>query len=151
MTALRALRWPDLTSVARIERVAFPLDPWTEATFWAELALRPRRHYLVAADDRTVLGYAGLDLADDVADVMTVAVAPQARGSGLGTRLLRALLTHAADRGAARVMLEVRADNGPALGLYRRQGFAPVRRRRRYYRDGTDALVLVAGTGQVTR
>jgi ribosomal-protein-alanine N-acetyltransferase len=40
------------------------------------------------------------------------------------------------------VLLEVRADNGPALAFYARTGFAEIHRRRRYYRDGTDAIVL---------
>ena len=58
-------------------------DAWTEQTWWAELAGRPRRAYLVAATaaGRRASGYAGLDHGGDVADVMTVAVAPRASGS----------------------------------------------------------------------
>jgi [ribosomal protein S18]-alanine N-acetyltransferase len=45
-------------------------------------------------------------------------------------------------RGAGAMFLEVAAANGPALALYAREGFTEVGRRRRYYSDGTDALVL---------
>lgn len=38
--------------------------------------------------------------------------------------------------------LEVRRDNEPAIELYKRMGFERVGRRRGYYRDGTDALIL---------
>ncbi len=51
-------------------------------------------------------------------------------------------MRRSATSGRDRVLLEVRADNGPALAFYARAGFAEIDRRRRYYRDGTDAIVL---------
>lgn len=146
---LRELRWQDLAAVHRIETDAFEHDPWSEASFWAELAARPRRDYVVLQErpadggDPAVIGYAGLDLAGEVADVMTIAVDPARRGRGHGQVLLRHLLERAADAGASRVLLEVRADNEPALALYARHGFAEVHRRRGYYSPGAvDALVM---------
>ncbi|HNV13016.1 MAG TPA: GNAT family N-acetyltransferase, partial [Dermatophilaceae bacterium] len=65
------------------------------------------------------------------------------RGTGLGDRLLGDLLGRASAAGAQSVLLEVRADNAPALGLYGRHGFEQVSVRRRYYQPGdVDALVL---------
>ena len=90
-----------------------------------------------------MLGYGGLDLQGEIADVMTIAVAPQARRRGHGARILAALLDLARADGAAHVMLEVRADNPGALALYERFGFARLSVRRRYYGD-VDALVLRA-------
>ena len=90
-----------------------------------------------------MIGYAGLDHGGDVADIMTVAVTPAARGHGLGRRLLDELEARAAARRAASVMLEVRADNAAAIGLYERAGYAVVSTRRRYYQPGdVDALVM---------
>ncbi|NVN31455.1 ribosomal-protein-alanine acetyltransferase, partial [Endobacter medicaginis] len=43
----------------------------------------------------------------------------------------------------ARLFIEVAAGNGPAIALYRGCGFVEVGRRRRYYPDGDDALVMV--------
>jgi ribosomal protein S18 acetylase RimI-like enzyme len=40
------------------------------------------------------------------------------------------------------MLLEVSAGNEPAIALYEQAGFAEIDRRRRYYRDGSDALVL---------
>jgi ribosomal protein S18 acetylase RimI-like enzyme len=42
----------------------------------------------------------------------------------LGTSLLKAFVSLARQRGIARAFLQVEADNAPALGLYRRFGFA---------------------------
>lgn len=140
---LRDLRWPDLPTCARAEEVLFPHDAWTEPVFWAELAARPRRTYVVAERAGEVLGYAGLDLGGEVADIMTVAVLPQVQGAGLGAVLLAELERRAAASGAAYLMLEVREDNEPAKNLYERAGFSTVRVRRKYYQPGdVDALVL---------
>lgn len=142
---LREAGWRDIPLLASVERQAFPDDPWDEPTFWAELAQRPRRHYVVAdAGSGTAepQGYAGLDLGGDVADVMTVAVHPDARGTGLGAQLLDHLHQRARAAGAHGMMLEVRADNTPARALYDTRGYRVVHTRPRYYRGGVDALVM---------
>ena len=106
---------------------------------------------MAAGADGAVLGYAGVDLAGDVADVMTIAVVPEARGTGLGDRLVRHLLARALETGADAVLLEVRADNDAARRLYARHGFEEIAVRRRYYQPGdVDALVLRARPGRVT-
>ena len=90
-----------------------------------------------------VLGYGGLDHGGEVSDVMTVVVAPAGRGTGTGRRLLGELEARAAARGAEHVMLEVRADNAAALGLYESGGYRVLSRRRGYYQPGgVDALVM---------
>jgi ribosomal-protein-alanine N-acetyltransferase len=141
---LRELRWTDIPALAAAERELFADDAWSESTWWAELAGRPRRDYVVAAAaDGAVAGYAGVDCSGDMADVMTIAVGTAYRGMGLGDRLLDELVARATARGAQALLLEVRADNGPALALYARHGFEQVSIRRRYYQPGdVDALVL---------
>jgi [ribosomal protein S18]-alanine N-acetyltransferase len=76
------------------------------------------------------------------AEILTFGVVPAARRRGHGAALLREALAAARARGAAAMFLEVAAGNTPALALYAREGFAEVGRRRRYYADGADALVL---------
>lgn len=141
---LRELEWTDLAGLAGLEQVLFADDAWSEATWWAELAGRPRRDYVVAqGPDGTIAGYAGLDVTGDVADVMTIATVPAHRGRGLGRVLLGELLRRARGHGAEAVMLEVRADNAAARHLYESAGFEVVSVRRRYYQPGdVDALVL---------
>ena len=88
---------------------------------------------------------AGLVLAREAggeAEILTLAVAPAARRRGLGAALLAAALQGAVLRAAAAMFLEVSAGNAAALALYRSAGFAEVGRRRRYYADGSDALVM---------
>ncbi|NLJ53819.1 MAG: ribosomal protein S18-alanine N-acetyltransferase [Intrasporangiaceae bacterium] len=145
---VRALAWTDIPRLARLETELFAQDAWSEQTWWAELAGRPRRDYVVVtpgpgADQDDVLGYAGLDLGGEVADIMTIAVAPAAQGTGLGSELLDLLSQRAREAGAAYLMLEVRDDNEPAKKLYARAGFETLTVRRRYYQPGDiDALVM---------
>jgi len=140
---LRELRWTDIGELAALERRLFPHDAWTEPTWWAELAGRPRRDYVVEEDAEGILGYAGLDVGSEVADVMTIAVAPRAQGRGLGRSLLEELVDRARARGAEYLMLEVRDDNLAARRLYEQAGFERLTTRRRYYQPGdVDAHIL---------
>jgi ribosomal-protein-alanine N-acetyltransferase len=129
--------------MVEIDDALFGTDAWSLASFWAELAGIPdRRWYRVALDGDEVVGYAGLATVGESADVQTVAVRADAQGRGIGALLLDALLAEAARRGCTEILLEVRADNAPAIALYRARGFDTIATRRRYYADGADALIL---------
>ncbi len=158
MNTVRRMRWWDLPAVCELERSLFP-QPWTAETFLSELAHVPdTRHYLVAVPGECgldpigtdaghihgeqVSGYAGLRAVGAEADVQTIAVAPGARGTGLGGRLLDALLAEALRRGCREVFLEVRPDNTAATALYASRGFERIALRRGYYAPGEDAVIM---------
>jgi ribosomal protein S18 acetylase RimI-like enzyme len=62
----------------------------------------------------------------DALYVVSVAVAPEGRGKGTGTRLLEHVIAEARASGSPAVFLDVRADNEAAVELYRRLGFVVV-------------------------
>jgi [ribosomal protein S18]-alanine N-acetyltransferase len=139
VVTLARMRWWHVEQVVPLEAQLFT-PGWSARLFWSELGQLDTRHYLVALDGERVVGWAGLAEVADEAWVQTIAVAPEARGTGLSDRLLLALLERAGERP---VWLEVRADNEPAQRLYDRHGFARQGLRRGYYGPGQDALVLV--------
>ena len=140
---LTRMRWWHVPAVMVLEGELFGAEAWSAAAYWSELAETATRRYVVAVDGGEVVGYAGLAVFGDEAHVLTLGVAGAAQGRGLGGTLLRDLLAAAGDR---RVLLDVRADNEVAQRLYRRHGFVPVGRRRRYYRpSGVDAVVMARG------
>ena len=143
MTArLRPMRLADLPAVLELEEQLFAPDTWTAAMYRDELARTDTRYYLVAEDGDRVVGYAGLIAYADEAHVSTIGVAADRQGEGTGAQLLDALLAEA-DRRSPVVLLEVRADNELAQGLYRRRGFTEIGRRRGYYQpSGADAVVM---------
>jgi ribosomal-protein-alanine N-acetyltransferase len=79
----------------------------------------------------------------DIGHIKDLAVRPEARGRGIGRRLLHEALFGIALAGATVAKLEVREDNDAARSLYREEGFEPTRHISRYYDDGEDALLLV--------
>jgi len=141
ITSLGPMGPGDVAAVAAIETAVFP-DPWSEQAFREELAA-PGRRYLVAEEGGEVVGYGGLLVVEEDAHIVTLAVAPEARGRGLGTRLMLALVEEALAAGSSHLTLEVRVSNEAAQALYRRFGFQTVGRRVRYYRD-EDALIMWA-------
>lgn len=130
-------------ALAELHAAAFAHDPWSAQDFAAFLQ-DPTTLLVTSAQ-----GFALLRVVLDEAEVLTLAVAPAARGQGHGTALLSAALAQAAKRGATRLFLEVAADNAAARALYMRAGFVQTGQRRGYYaragRLPVDALLLERG------
>jgi ribosomal-protein-alanine N-acetyltransferase len=144
------LRVAHLTEIMPIERASYP-GPWSVAMFVLELtrpegiALGARAATPRGADRGPLLGYVICSPQSDEWHVMNVTVEPQARGQGIARRLLRELheLLATATADEARLTLEVRPTNEPALRLYASEGYLVAGRRTAYYPDnGEDALVM---------
>jgi [ribosomal protein S18]-alanine N-acetyltransferase len=74
------------------------------------------------------------------AELITIAVAPEARRKGAGKALLAEFEAQARAREADTGFLEVAADNAVALALYRRAGWQENGRRKGYYARPTGAV-----------
>jgi ribosomal-protein-alanine N-acetyltransferase len=127
----------DVDAVSELEAAIFGPDGWTPAMVAEELT-GERRHAFVT-DDLT--GYAVTMKTDDVVDLLRIAVAPAVRRRGVARALLDAAMAAAE---GSRMLLEVSAANHSAIAFYASAGFAQIDRRRRYYKDGTDAIVMEA-------
>ena len=124
----------DTAPLAALHAACFP-DAWDAAWLRTTLAMPGA----FAFHDRD--GFVVARVASDEAEILTLAVAPAARGKGLGRALLRAAIAEAQSRGAKAIFLEVGRDNPAALALYAGLRFANVGSRKGYY-GGRDALVL---------
>ncbi|QPH52633.1 GNAT family N-acetyltransferase [Pontivivens ytuae] len=114
--------------------------PWTAREF-ADFDAAPEALILTAPGALAVAQQAG-----DEAELLTIAVAPEARGQGRATGLLADMMAELARRGARFLFLEVAADNAAARALYASASFTLSGQRKGYYRRGdgrrVDALVL---------
>jgi [ribosomal protein S18]-alanine N-acetyltransferase len=97
---------------------------------------------ILVADEGCLAGYVVLlvpPVAEDVVELLRIAVTPAERRTGIG----RQLMTAALDRCAGRtVLLEVAEGNESARLLYEGCGFAEISRRRGYYAGGEDAVIM---------
>lgn len=146
---IRPMLSSDLDSVISIEELSF-LHPWTRDQFMVELGREPISQCHVAVwegsenvlEKGTIAGFIMAWLVVDELHINNLAVAPEARRNGIAAALLENSFREAIDLGAGWCQLEVRASNTPARGLYRRYGFKPLGKRKRYYLNGEDAVVM---------
>jgi ribosomal-protein-alanine N-acetyltransferase len=137
---LRTATAADLAHLEAIEAACFgpPHDP---DGMRDELARSWSTVHVAEREGAVVAYLTAWQVADEV-EVIQVATHPDVRRGGLGRALMHRVIEHARARGDARVLLEVRPGNTPAVTLYRALGFAEVGRRARYYDDGEDALLM---------
>ena len=148
---LRVAELPDVQTMHRMETTLFPADAWHIDMFLEELTHPTRTYYILElpAENQEnseggwrAIGYCGTMVVADTADVQTIGVLPEYEGHGFGRAMLEQMHERARELGAERILLEVRADNPRAQRLYERNGYRAIHTRRRYYEDGTDAIIM---------
>lgn len=142
VVVLREMLESDIDLITELDRLLFGVDCWPRHMFVDELSQPETRRYVVAEQGGAVVGYAGLMCVVPIADIQTIGVLPEYEGHGIGRAMLTELIAESRRRGAEDVMLEVSAANPRAQDLYRRYGFEQIHVRPRYYRDGSDALIM---------
>lgn len=139
---IRAWKYQDILRISEIEEECFPTEHWSYKMLASSFETETFRGVL-AEDGGEIIGYGGVTIAADVADIANVAVTEPYRRSGVGTAIIERLLQTARESGAKKVFLEVRVSNSAALRLYLKSNFKGVYARTRYYPDGEDCLVMV--------
>ena len=130
----------DVEHLVELERRCFP-QPWSHDALLGELVLGSSRTWIALRGERPV-GYAIARRASEAAELLRLGVAPEERRRSVATTLVAVVIETFERAGTAELQLEVREDNRAALELYRRLGFRLTGRRRGYYEDRTDALLL---------
>jgi ribosomal-protein-alanine N-acetyltransferase len=139
---LRDMTVSDLDTVLRIEQQVHA-HPWTRGNF--DDALVSGYLCKVAEQGGEAIGYAVLMQGVDDAELLDIGIAAEQQRRGFGRAVLAAVLTLARELGRERVVLEVRASNAAAIGLYRAMGFSEIGLRRNYYvaNNGREDAILM--------
>lgn len=139
------VRWMnrhDLAEIIRIERESFA-QAWTEADFLSCLRNRNCITY-VAESAGKVVGFMIYELHPEKLHVLNFAVAPEARRTGIGTRMLGRLIRKLSSHRRTRITVAVRESNLGAQLFFRMRDFRAVSVRRGYFEDtGEDAYVMM--------
>ncbi|MFC9542022.1 ribosomal protein S18-alanine N-acetyltransferase [Lysinibacillus sp. NPDC056959] len=133
----------DVPVVYEIELATFS-TPWTLDSFYYEVHENQYAHYVLAIDEfNNIIGFCGMWMVIDAAQITNVAVIDAARGHGIGEGLMREAMRIAKDHSMEVMSLEVRVTNTVAQNLYRKLDFQDGGIRKGYYTDnGEDALVM---------
>mgnify|MGYP001465255400 FL=1 len=139
---IRKMEIDDIPQVVEVEKSSFP-TPWSTDIFYQEIIENQFSHYYVMEYGEKIIGYVGMWIVIDDAQITTIAISPEYRRKKLGEKLFGFSLQTALAMGAKVLSLEVRVSNIPAQKLYRKFGLMPGGIRKNYYTDnGEDAIVM---------
>ena len=129
-----------LPDILKVEAESFS-HPWTEKMFREELSGKTA-HYHVAVEEDRAVGYMGMWILADEGHITNVAVAKDFRRRGIGEALVESFVALAIKHNLVLMTLEVRESNHGAISLYEKKGFVPVGRRKNYYDNTEDAILM---------
>ncbi|WP_440896781.1 ribosomal protein S18-alanine N-acetyltransferase [Amphibacillus sp. Q70] len=139
---IRPMGLSDLDQVENIEKRSFKTI-WTKKLYQRELIENKFAHYFVIEKQKNMIGFCGIWLVLDEAQVTNIAIDPAYRGQGYGALLFQYMLKRAIVKGAVNLSLEVRKSNKQAQRLYQKFGLQPAGIRKNYYTDNNeDAIVM---------
>jgi len=141
---IREMTEEDIDDVIKVDEASFP-KAWSRDIYQTEINTNKHAHYFVILDDDLIMGFVGLWIVKEDAQVTNIAIDPAYRGHKIGEKLFGYALTYVIKQGAKRISLEVRVSNIVAQNLYRKFGLVPGGIRKNYYPDnGEDAIVMWA-------
>jgi len=141
MVEIQFMREEHIDQVYQIEQDSFSIS-WTRDDFENELR-NNITIYIVALDEREVIGFAGLWHVVNEGHIVNLAVKEERRRQGVGALLIERFIEIALEKEMIGLTLEVRMANAAGQRLYHKFGFKAEGLRRRYYADtGEDAIIM---------
>ncbi len=129
-----------LPDILEVERTSFH-SPWTEDMFIEEIQGK-FSVYRVAVIDGKAVAYMGMWILADEGHITNVAVSEKYRRQGVASALIEDFVKLAEKKDLAFMTLEVRESNEAAKALYSSFGFIEVGRRKKYYDNTEDAILM---------
>ena len=132
-----------VAQTAELEAQCFS-TPWSEKAF-ADAVESPNYEYIAALDgaDESLVGYAGMQVVLDEAEITNIAVSPAQRRRGTAYKLLEGLELLCRRKNVKYLHLEVRESNTAARRLYEKYGFEIDGIRKNFYQKPTENAVLM--------
>jgi ribosomal-protein-alanine N-acetyltransferase len=134
----------DLEEVYEIEVLTNP-SPWSIDNFKSSFEVG--HHGLVCKEDNKMLGFLIFSPIKPEAHLLSIAVIETQQYKGIGSLLLKSMISQCNAMGINQVFLEVRASNEKAIGFYQKYGFKKDAIRENYYSGDIpeDALLMSLG------
>lgn len=116
-------------------------DFWNIETLESELE-NPLSEYIVAICENEIVGFAGIWKPIDEAHITNIVTRIDKRRNNIGTKMLEELIKMAKENNLKCVTLEVNEHNKNAINLYKKFEFREVGRRKNYYNNADDAIIM---------
>ena len=100
--------------------------------------------YIVAKTNDEIVGFAGVKIVMEQADIMNIVTKKSYRNHGIGSLLLKNLIDICKESRVSSIMLEVNEENLPAIHLYKSFGFETLSIRKNYYKNNS-AIIMQKG------
>lgn len=142
MLIVRNMKTSDVEAVAALEQSIFT-DAWSMKGL-LETAEQPHAFILVAEENESIVGYAIVYTVIDEAEIARIAVDSSKRKKGVGQDLLREICRIGLQRGAERLLLDVRESNEAARRFYSKFGFEEDGIRKNFYQNPKEHAVLMS-------
>ena len=131
----------DASPMAKMEALLFS-DAWSEGSIASSLSSPVSLSFIAICEGRPV-GYLLASALAPEGELLRIGVCPEYRKRGIGGALMERFLLKSENLLCDTLFLEVRADNAPAISLYRRYGFFDCGIRKKYYKNPEcDALLM---------
>lgn len=137
----RKMEKRDIASIVKGEIEVFG-HSMGEDFFIQELEIDPFSEFIVLEIDGNIGGYFGL-LIHDTIEIMNLYVNTKYQGLGFGSIMMEFIVNLCVQTKAPALSLEVRESNIRAINLYEKYGLKKITKRRNYYDDGEDAILMV--------
>ena len=134
----------DLEEAYEIEVLTNP-SPWSIDNFKSSFEVG--HHGLVCKEDNKMFGFLIFSPIKPEAHLLSIAVIETQQYKGIGSLLLKSMVSQCKAMGINQVFLEVRASNEKAIGFYQKYGFKKDAIRENYYSGDIpeDALLMSLG------
>lgn len=114
---------------------------WSASILKSELESENSK-YIVAKENENVVGFAGIILLPDNAEITNIVTKKSERKKGIGSLLLEKLIEMAKNEKKENISLEVNENNFSARNLYEKYKFEIVGMRKKYYNGKDNAIIM---------
>lgn len=136
----RLAHYQDIDNLVELDR-ACNVFAWSRQQFQAALD-SPYHQIWVCCVQNKMIGLIVWQCVLDEMELHLIGTAPQYQRQGVATQLLKQMFQAAFVQKITKIFLEVRISNDAALNLYQQNGFIIVGKRKNYYRNQEDAIVM---------
>ena len=138
---LNQMKASNLNDVLNVSSLSLK-ESWSRESLEKELS-NPLAKYMVAEVNNKVVGFAGLWAICNEGHITNIAVHPNYRGQGIGSKLVESLIENSSSWYINSLTLGVRASNKIAQNLYKKYGFKEEGMRKHYYQDNNEDAIIM--------